>query len=201
MSMLRPLLLITYPMLAHASVVRHSPRLELAALSTLAAACLCTGLLQGRARVWLAFAAIVAALAALTQAGGGRYALYLPSLVAPLLVLVPFVESLLPGQTPLVSRIAAIVHSPLPAPLVGYTRGVTWLWVIAILLFTGIDLGLMVFADRETWSRYANGWAYVLLGSIFIGEYVWRRLRFRDLDQPRFLDYLRLVVRNPPRAI
>jgi uncharacterized membrane protein len=78
---------------------------------------------------------------------------------------------------------------------------VTWLWVIAILLFTGIDLGLMVFADRETWSRYANGWAYVLLGSIFIGEYVWRRLRFRDLDQPRFLDYLRLVVRNPPRAI
>jgi uncharacterized membrane protein len=195
---MRVLLLIAYPLLAHASVVMQSPRLEWAALSVLAAACLHGGLRAGQARTWLAFALIVAALAALTRAGGGRYALYLPSLVAPLLVLIPFAGSLLPGRTPLVSRIAALVHSPLPAVLVGYTRRVTWLWTLAILLFAGIDIALMAFADRETWSLYANGWAYMLLGTVFVGEYLWRRLRFPDLDQPGFADYLRLVVRNPP---
>lgn len=197
---MRPLLLIAYPLLAHASVLRHSPALEWAALSALAAGCLYSGLRAGRLRPWLAFTTLVAALAALTRAGGGRYALYLPSLVAPLLVLIPFAGSLRPGQQPLVSRMAELIHKPLPAPLVDYTRRVTWLWTLAILLFAGIDLGLMAFADRETWSLYANGWAYALLGGVFLGEYGWRRWRYRDLHQPGFLDYLRLVAHNPPRA-
>ena len=198
---MRILLLIAYPLLAHASVVMGAPKLEWAALSSLATGCLYGGLRGGRPRVWLALAGIVAALGALTAAGGGRYALYLPSLVAPLLVLIPFAGSLLPGQTPLVSRIASLVHRPLPPPLVGYTRGVTWLWTLAIVLFAGIDLFLMACADRETWSLYANGEAYLLLGAVFIGEYLWRRWRFRELPHPAFLDYLRLVVRNPPRTV
>jgi uncharacterized membrane protein len=198
MPALRLPLLIAYPVLAHASVMVHSLPLEWAALTALAAGCLYAGLSERRWKTWLAFLATAAVLAVLTEAGGGRYALYLPSLVAPLLVLLPFAESLLPGRTPLVSRIARLVHGPLPPAVVGYTRRVTWLWVLAIVLLSGIDIALMAFASRETWSLYANGLAYLLLAAVFVGEYLWRRWRFRGIDHPGFAEYLRLVARNPP---
>lgn len=198
--MLRLLLLVAYPLLVHLSVVRASATLAGLCLPLLAAVMLYAPLARRERGAWLGFALVVVLSAGLIRYGGAIAVLYLPPLLLPLAALVGFAGSLLPGRTPLVSQIAAQVHGPLPAPLARYTRGVTWLWALTIGALLAANLGMTTFGSRDAWSRFTNGGDYLTLGIVFFGEYAVRRLRFRDLPQPPFLDYLRLVVRTRPGA-
>jgi uncharacterized membrane protein len=47
----------------------------------------------------------------------------------------------------------------------------------------------------------ANLANYLLVGAFVVGEYVFRRLRFRDYAHPGFAEYVRIVARTNPRRL
>ena len=196
--MLRLLLLPPYPILVHLAVLRHSGLLAGLALFLLVLATLYTPLAEGRRGAWLALLAAAMLLAALSIAGAAPWLLYLPPIVFPLVVFGSFAASLQPRRTPLVTAIALRVHGALPPALLRYTRNVTWLWTLVIGGMLAVNLYLSFGDSREVWSWFTNGGDYLLLTSVFLLEYGWRRLRFRDLQEPPFSDYLRLVLKHRP---
>src|SRR5262245_40336892 len=102
-----PVLIVAYPLLVHLSALRHDLRLQLAALICLAAIPLYSRLRVGRIGAWLLFLAVVALLYALTfVVGGGQYALFIPPVLLPAALGMVFGESLLPGRTALITRVA-----------------------------------------------------------------------------------------------
>jgi uncharacterized membrane protein len=190
-----PVLILAYPLLVHLAVVLQQPLLQWLALCCLVAVPLYTGLRGGSGRSWLLYLLLVIALFLLTRAGGGRYALFLPPVVLPLIGAWFFGRSLQSGQAPLISKIArASRGGKLPAELVSYTRGVTWLWTLTLTGMSLLSLLLATFAPLELWSLFTNFLNYIVLGALFPLEYLWHRFRFRHLEHPGFIGHIRNVA-------
>lgn len=198
---LRLPLLLAYPPLAHLAVTSGSRPLTAAALILLAVVMLYSPLRQGRVRAWWALAALAAGSIALACMGVGLWLMVALSLGLPGVALLGFIDSLRPGHTPLITIIASRLHDPLPAPLRRYTRSLTLVWALIITVLMSIELGLIVFDTPNAWSRYANGYAYLMIAAVFVIEYGYRRLRFRDLPQPGLNDYVAaLLASRHPQA-
>lgn len=75
----------------------------------------------------------------------------------------------------LCARIAAIVHDPLPAAVARYTWQVTLAWTVYFVVACIVSVVLFSFGPIEIWSVFANLLTPVLLGSMFVGEYLVRR--------------------------
>lgn len=190
-----PALVVAYPLLVHLGIILHQPLLQWLALCCLVAIPLYPSLRRFEARAWLLLLALIAALYGLTRSGGGRYVLYLPPVLLPLVAAWFFGRSLRSGEVPLVTRIArATRDDELPAELVAYTRGVTWLWTLVLCGMALLSLGLALFAAPEIWSLFTNLLNYVILAAVFPLEYLWRRIRYRHLEHPGFIRYIRKVA-------
>ena len=197
-----PVLVLAYPVLVHLAVMLQQPLLQWLALCCLVAIPLYQGLRAGRVQSWLLFIALAAALLLLTRAGGGRYALYIPPVILPAIGAWFFGRSLRSGEVPLITRIArASRGDTLPEELVPYTRGVTWLWTLTLASMALLSVALAAFAPLELWSLFTNFLNYLILAAIFPLEYLWRRLRFRHLEHPGFIGYIRMVATTNYRKL
>ncbi len=81
----------------------------------------------------------------------------------------------------MIERFARLRHTNLPAEGIRYTRHVTYLWC---LFFAGNGLAAAwtaIVASRETWALYNGFIAYLLMGTLFAGEWLLRRYRFPEL--------------------
>ena len=90
-----------------------------------------------------------------------------------------FGATLLPGRTPLVTRLAERLDPGFHPGMAGYTRAVTWAWC---LFFAGqllTSLLLLLFAPAAAWSLFVNVLDVVFVALMFGAEYGVRRLRFR----------------------
>jgi len=197
----RWLLALCYPLLSHLALMRRQSSLEWLALIVLFGACFYSGLRRGQRHEWLAFAAFAAAIGGLMWIDTQTCALLLPPLIFPALALLKFAGSLRPGHTPLVTQIAAAAHgSALPDELPAYTHAVTWSWTLILIVILIIDAALLAFGSREQWSLWVNFIGYVVVGAVFVIEYLIRRIRFRDLAQQGFIDNLRNIVQARAHA-
>lgn len=207
----RVLLALAYPWLAHAATTRQDPLLAALALGDIALIVLLEPLLHGRIRAWLAAAVIAFGLWRLAPS---PYAL-LPLLVVPsafvALVAWTFGRTLRAGHVPLITRmVTALDGVPLHelAPdLVSYTRRLTATWAVVLGALAIVDFALAllvvpgglldemgiappVAVPRQTWSWFANGLNYGLVGGLFVGEYFYRVRRFPG-RYTSFFDFLR----------
>ncbi|BDT69404.1 hypothetical protein os1_35940 [Comamonadaceae bacterium OS-1] len=91
------------------------------------------------------------------------------------LLCIAFGRTLAAGQTPLVSRFAAVVHGPLTPALQRYTRGVTWAWTLYFGLMASLSVLLFAFAPMAWWSGFANLLGLPLMALMFVGDYLVRR--------------------------
>jgi uncharacterized membrane protein len=136
----------------------------------------------------------------LVMAGNGLYALFIPPAVIPAALFLLFASSLRGGETPLVTRIATLMHDgPLPEDLVVYTRHVTQLWccVCATLFLSAVLLA--VFAPPPLWSLMTNVIHYLVLGAVFVLEYAYRRFRFRHHEHLGLFQFLRRLAQTSIR--
>jgi len=195
---MRVLLFLAYPVLVHLAVVMHRPWLQCAAVVCAYMAFFYAPLRAGRLPAWLGLALFAAADYLLISLGDGAYALYLPSIVIPALVLSAFAPSLLPGRVPLITRIAASISGPLSSEQTRYTRSVTWLWVVSLSLILLVTVGLLLLWSAEAWSVFANFISYAVLALLFVGEYGYRRLRFPQHTPLNFRAFLRSVSSYRP---
>lgn len=158
------------------------------------------GLKRGDKTAWVLLSISLAAGLFLWLSGYLAVLFYLPSLIINLMFLVVFSVSVLPGNTPLITRFSMIMKGELDAKAYRYTYRVTLAWAIffAFLLFE--TLLLAFFAPPRIWSIFANFLNYVFLLLFFVVEYRIRITLFPEVDHPGFfgfvLDLLRLDWRH-----
>lgn len=105
----------------------------------------------------------------------------LPLKLYPVLVnlafLIAFAYSLSTPQS-MVERFARITEPDLPDVAVRYTRNVTKVWC-AFFVFNGsMALITAIWASQEIWTLYTGVVSYLLMGSLFAIEYLYR-IRFK----------------------
>jgi uncharacterized membrane protein len=166
-------LFLAYPATAHFA----RPATALALLATLLAYIVATILIKHPAR-WLA--PVAAAGVFFLFQPEAPWVLYVPPVAINLALCWVFGRTLAAGRVPLIARFAMLEQGTLTGELAAYTRALTWLWT---LLFAGAALASALLAlsgNRDAWSLFTNLVNYLLVAALFLGEFVYRRLRFRN---------------------
>lgn len=124
-----------------------------------------------------------------------RFVLVMPVLINVGL-LVTFASSLR-GPMPLIERFARMQQTELSAAQRAHCRQATSAWVVFFALNASVAGVLALFAPLAWWAAYNGGIAYGVMGMMFIGEYVVRKVRFREYG--RGLHDRLLAKLFPPR--
>lgn len=77
-------------------------------------------------------------------------------------------------RTPIVETIARRTEGALDARGVAYCRRVTQVWTVFLAVHLAVTVAT-VFASHEVWALYNGCIAYVLMGLLFLGEWLVRR--------------------------
>ena len=105
-----------------------------------------------------------------------------------------FGSSLQAGREPLISLFARLEQGgELPPDLARHARIVTWLWTLLLAGMAAAALALAALAPLVTWSLFANVVIYALVAALFVGEYLYRRVRFRHYRHASLAGLLRNV--------
>lgn len=161
---------LAYPLVVYLALGRFEPRwlaLLLVALALLRA-------LATRQPVWLAAAAGAVLLAVLTSIFNDALPLKLyPALVNAVMLAVFAVSLRFPPTV--VERIARLTEPELPPRGVAYTRRVTQVWCIFFIFNGALALATALWTTDRIWALYNGLIAYVLMGSLFAGEWLVRQ--------------------------
>lgn len=106
-----------------------------------------------------------------------------------------FIQSL--NTTPLIEQFARLdFGDALPAEITAYCRKLTILWTIFFAANIAGCIWLAILGDDTTWVLYNGLIVYLLIGSLLLGEYLWRRIAFPDLEIPSLAHTIRSIIRN-----
>jgi uncharacterized membrane protein len=183
------LLLVAYPVLTHVAVTTGLAYLTWAAWLCIAAL------------VYLAFRGLwglagFALLAAAPLIADTEALLKLPPVIIDLALAIWFGRTLASGEEPMISWFARLVRgTELPPDLARYTRWSTVMWTAFFVSIAVAAATLAVLATPQTWSLFANGIDYLLVGVLFVAEYVFRRLRYPHHEHRPLVDVVRTVAR------
>jgi uncharacterized membrane protein len=96
----------------------------------------------------------------------------------------------------MISWFARLVRGTELAPdLARYTRYSTVMWTAFFVSMAAAAGALAVLATPQTWSLFANGIDYLLVGVVFVGEYIFRRVRYRHHQHRSLVEVVRTVAR------
>lgn len=199
-TVLRLLLAVAYPLLAHAT--QHvGPVMAALALFDLALLVLLQPLGRGRAWAWMLLALIGAALWRARDANDLPLLLLAPPMLFTGGIAWVFARSLIPPRQALITRIACAIEErnvdALPPGIASYTRRLTAAWAALLVLLTvsNIVLALIAVPDgvlvrlgyppllvvsQLTWSWFAHVLDYGIIGGFMVGEYLLRDRLFPD---------------------
>lgn len=158
---------------------------------------------RGRGRAWrhlstlLGTAVLVGGLIGLAALlDDGRYFKLLP-VVVNLGLFLGFARSLARGPS-LVETLARLHYSRVPAEHLPYCYRVTIVWSVFFALNALFILWLAAAASLEAWTLYTGLIAYLLAGTLFVTEAVYRAWRFRHYEDGPGDAILRRIF--PPRV-
>jgi uncharacterized membrane protein len=75
----------------------------------------------------------------------------------------------------LVERMARLTDPELPARAIPYTRAVTWLWTIFLMINTLLATALAIWGSLEAWVLWTGLLSYVAIGLLFGIEWLVRQ--------------------------
>jgi uncharacterized membrane protein len=186
-------LAIAYPFVSHAGAVLGAPAAGLAWLSLILGA---SALFNPRSRALLPLALLCAAATLAAQRLGFADLLQrLPPVIIACGLAWAFGRTLLPGQTPLISRIGERIRGELPPPVARYGRALTGVWTLFFVLMAIECLLLGLLATPFWWSLFANFVNYALIALLIVLEYPIRRRLLRDLEHTSLFHSLRGSLR------
>jgi uncharacterized membrane protein len=93
-----------------------------------------------------------------------------------------FGVTLLAKRTPLVTRMAHLVHKGFPPEMESYTRQVTVAWTVFFVMLCVVSGLLFALAPLRWWSVFINFMSWPLVIIMFAAEYLVRRVRFRGFE-------------------
>ena len=125
-----------------------------------------------------------------------RWAVFLPPMLIDLALCWLFGRTLRRGAEPLVTSFARHAHGgDLPPDIPAYTRRVTLAWTLLFAAMAAVAAWLAAFGPERAWTWFVYAVSPALVAALFLGEFAWRRVRFRHLPRQRLADmlqYLRL---------
>ena len=125
-----------------------------------------------------------------------EWVLCVPPIVINLALAWVFGRTLLRGRVPLISRFALMEQETLSPEVAAYTRLLTWLWTGLFVAAAGVSFILALSGHHDAWSLFTNLINYLLVGALFLGEFAYRRVRFRNYRHQSPLQLLRNVRRT-----
>jgi acyl-CoA synthetase (AMP-forming)/AMP-acid ligase II/uncharacterized membrane protein len=136
------------------------------------------------------------ALKSLPEGAPLKWAVVLPPVLLDLALCWLFGRTLRRGAEPLVTSFARHAHGGvLPPEIPEYTRRVTLAWTLLFAAMAAVAAWLAAFGPLRAWSLFVYAASPALVAALFLGEFAWRRVRFRHLPRQRLADmlqYLRL---------
>jgi uncharacterized membrane protein len=199
------LLALAYPLALHIGVVNGNLLVPSLILMLLLMVWGTLELLKGRVTGWLII--LIATFCCswlLIQQPNTVKLLLLPPIAINGSLFTLFTMTLLPGQTPLITRFAEIMHKderPLRALERLYTRRVTLFWSMMFAFLTIESALLAQYASTETWSLFTNFINYLLVILAMLMEYRIRVWKLPHLEHPGFVNFVRLVRRIEWRSL
>ncbi len=200
MTILQVVLGITYPFLIFISLSRFEPRM----VALVVIGLLGLRLLVARRSAAIAFArevwlpvVAVAVVAVMTAIWNDPMGLLLTPTLINIALLTTFGLSLR-GPRPMIERFARLQTDDLTADEVSYCRSVTWVWCGFFVANGSVAFYLALAGDPRAWALFTGLISYLLIGTLFAVEYVYRHWRFRHFVGG-FADPL-LKILFPPRS-
>lgn len=86
-----------------------------------------------------------------------------------------FASSLLSKQS-MIERMARLKKPNLPNSAIAYTRKVTQIWCVFFIINGGIVVALIRLEYFHWWAIYTGMISYILIGMLFAGEWLYRKL-------------------------
>lgn len=188
-------LLPGYPAAVHYAVATGQTGVALAAVTLLALLAVIllvvhpgVRLLAGVAVVALIFVAPVPA----------RELVYLPPVAINLALGWWFGKSLAAGREPVITRFARMERpdARLDSRQLTYTRRLTWVWTLFFCATAIVSLVLAATASAVVWSKFTNGASYAAALLLFLGEHLFRRVRFRGYTFASPIEQVRMLLRS-----
>lgn len=172
------LALLAYPVAVYLAAGFVTPKILMAGVLALLALRIALRLHHRTLLAWkpwaLAGLLLFAALAVLYSHGLGMMNVRLYPAAIDFCVFLLFFGSLF-TQQPLVERIARAQRDDLDALALVYTRRVTWVWSVVLLLNTALALYTALYASMAIWTLYNGLLSYLLIGTVFLVELLIRR--------------------------
>ena len=125
--------------------------------------------------------------------------IYLPPILMMLTILYPFIRSVIPGNTPLITRFYQLTKAENDPAVTCYTDKLTWIWIIFIILLLVNNIILTFWAPLETWSLFTNFINYLLLLSMLVLEWIFRLFWFKKWESP--LEFARQLLTLDQREL
>ena len=167
---------LLYPLVIYLGLGRFEPRwLALFLLLIVAARAAIS-----RDPVWLAAAAGALVLVIVSSVANQILPLKLYPVLVNAMMLGVFATSLRHPPSA-IERIARLREPDFPPEAVAYTRQVTQVWCVFFVVNGSIALITAIWASDRVWAAYNGLVAYLLMGLLFIGEWLVRqRVRARN---------------------
>jgi uncharacterized membrane protein len=144
--------------------------------------------------LWLAVILLVSILVS-AQLFGIDAILRLSPLLIHISLFYIFMRSL--NTIPLIERFARLEYDDkLPAGIAAYCRKLTVLWTTFFAANIVGCMWLAILGDDATWVLYNGLIVYLLIGALLLGEYLWRRIAFPDMEIPSLDQTIRSIINN-----
>lgn len=194
---------IAYPFLVHASI-RDGEASSLSLLLVVLPAMLVVGWFVLRAvnKVWkpLVVAVFLTVLYFIASGQHERIGLIAVDGVLHaslnLFLLWFFGRTLLNGKEPLITQISRRVNGEVKPEIAVYTRHVTMAWCVYFAAQVTVSLLLYLFAPLTVWSLFINVLNLPLLILMFVGEFVWRIIRYPHHSRTTILKALEVYAKD-----
>jgi len=188
------LLACAWPLSLHAAILFAAPQWPArVTAAALALGALIWTIADGRPAAALLAAGFFGLLAA-TVLYAPQLLLFAPPVVINTALAILFGASLRAGHEPVIAAFARIEHGEaLPPDLARHARTITWLWTLLLAAMAVAAVALAAWAPLELWSLFANVVSYALVAALFVGEYLYRRVRFRHYRHASLTALLRNV--------
>jgi len=117
-----------------------------------------------------------------------------------------FGRTLVSGREPMISTFARIEHASmsgqanaaLPPELLIYTRRLTVIWSCLFIGMALCSATLAVSGWYTWWALFTGLISYVLMGMLFLGEYMFRRFRFAHYPHAHPFQLIWTLIKSGP---
>ena len=186
-------LLIAYPLSIHGSII-NGYTIAALLIFTIIPILLFTNSWSGRLLVGLVSIGSVVFLSSVID-NNGILLLYLMPVLINTGLAIFFGQTLLPGKTPIITKISILFRGKLEPKAAIYTRRVTQAWTMFFILLAVESSLLALFAPIEIWSLFANIINYIFTALFFVGEYYFRIHHLDELEHPSFPRFVRNLTK------